>query len=119
MNLADLNSLLPLAIACIAGMGWLFRLEAKAGSKADSTALQLLQAEVASHKVEIASLKARADAQDAAIKAAMDGHNNTTIEVVRLQEQIKHLTDVIERQLARYEQEQKQPAGRRRTRPET
>lgn len=106
MNFSDLNSLLPLALACIMGIGWLFRLEAKAGSKADTLLVQQVQAEVAALKVENAALKARSDAQDAAIKTAMDGHNNTTIEVVRLQEQIKHLTEVIERLLARDEQDQ-------------
>lgn len=112
MNFSDLNSLLPLALACIMGIGWLFRLEAKAGTKADAATVQLLQAEIAAAKVESVAHKARADVQDAAIKAALDGHNSTTIEVVRLQEQIKHLTDMIERLLTRDEQDQ---APRRRT----
>lgn len=114
MNFADLNSLLPLALACIMGIGWLFRLEAKAGGKADALAVQQLSGEVAALKVEGAALRARADVQDAAIRAALDGHNSTTIEVVRLQEQIKHLTEVIERQLDRDEQGQAPRQRRRR-----
>lgn len=103
MSFDDLNSLLPLALACIMAIGWLFRLEAKAGGKADASAVQQLEAQVAALKAEAGALRSRADVQDAAIKAALDGHNSTTIEVVRLQEQIKHLTEVIERLLSRDE----------------
>ena len=43
------------------------------------------------------TLNTLTDTQGAALKAAIEGHSATTIEVVRLQEQIKHLTDLIER----------------------
>ncbi|MFZ5667973.1 MAG: hypothetical protein ACOY4K_00615 [Pseudomonadota bacterium] len=65
---------LPLALSILAAVVWLVRLEGR-----------------------VNALNTLTEAQATALKAAMDGHSATTIEVVRLQEQIKHLTDLIER----------------------
>lgn len=112
MTMIDLNQILPTVLAILAGVAWLFRLEAKAGAKADESSLQSVKADVAALKVECGAIKARDDAQDVAIKTATDGHNMTTIEVVRLQEQIKHLTEMISRLLPR-DDEDAQPRRRR------
>ena len=68
------GEVITIAIAAIGGVVWLVRLEGR-----------------------VNALSALSETQAAALKAAIEGHSATTIEVVRLQEQIKHLTDLIER----------------------
>lgn len=68
----DLGAVLAVVLAAIAGIAWLVRLEGR-----------------------VTSVAARASALEEAAKA----HAETKIEVVRLQEQIKHLTELIERWL--------------------
>jgi len=68
------GEVITVSIAAIGGVVWLVRLEGR-----------------------VNALSALSETQAAALKAAIEGHSATTIEVVRLQEQIKHLTDLIER----------------------
>jgi hypothetical protein len=68
------GELVTLGLAALGGVVWLVRLEGR-----------------------VNALNAMSETQGAALKAAIEGHSATTIEVVRLQEQIKHLTDLIER----------------------
>lgn len=65
---------ITIGLAALGGVVWLVRLEGR-----------------------VTALAAMSETQAAALKAAIEGHSATTIEVVRLQEQIKHLTDLIER----------------------
>ena len=68
------GEIISLLLAGVAAIVWLVRLEGR-----------------------VNTLNTLTDTQGAALKAAIEGHSATTIEVVRLQEQIKHLTDLIER----------------------
>lgn len=68
------GEIITIALAALGGVVWLVRLEGR-----------------------VNTLATMSDTQAAALKAAIEGHGATTIEVVRLQEQIKHLTDLIER----------------------
>lgn len=62
----------------IAGIVWLVRLEGR-----------------------INAVEAKASARIDTLEVAAKGHEDTKIEVVRLQEQIKHLTDLLERYFIR------------------
>lgn len=71
------------ALAFIGLVVWAVRLEGKVA--ANATAIQTL---AGTTNTAVAALQARAN-----------GHDETKIEVVRLQEQIKHLTELIEKWL--------------------
>lgn len=86
MNL-DAGTLVTLGISGVAVIVWLVRLEGRVNQKASSDTVATLAAVVT------------------ALQAKEAGHDNTRDEVIRLQEQIKHLTALIERLL---------PAPRRR-----
>lgn len=81
-----------LFLAGIAFIVWLVRLEGRINSAKQTTAelTKDLEAHSTANQVEIAAMKARADADSAA-------HSQTTIAIVRVQEQLKHLTDLVER----------------------
>jgi hypothetical protein len=68
------GELITVAIAALGGVVWLVRLEGR-----------------------VNALATLSETQATALRAAIEGQGATTIEVVRLQEQIKHLTDLIER----------------------
>lgn len=79
-------------IPAIGGIVWLVRLEGRINSNKQTIAevekdQNDLRAQV---RAELAAITARADAEAAA-------HSQTTIALVRVQEQLKYLTDMIER----------------------
>lgn len=86
----DAGTLVTLGLAGVAVIVWLVRLEGRVNGKASAEVVSALTAVVA------------------ALQAKEAGHDNTRDEVIRLQEQIKHLTNLIERLL---------PATRRKTTP--
>lgn len=80
--------LLALGLAGVSVIVWLVRLEGRVNGKATNDQVAQVSAQIATAAAIVASLQAK----DAA-------HDNTRDEVIRLQEQIKHLTDLIERLL--------------------
>lgn len=99
----EVMSLLPLGLAVVAVTVWLVRLEGRGNSNREAVATLrddmnratgLINGQMAEMRI-----KAEADAKQ---------HNDTGKEIVRLQEQIKHLTDLIEKLVER-------PARRRTT----
>lgn len=80
--------LLTLGLAGVSVIVWLVRLEGRVNGKATTDQVAQVSAQIATAAAIVASLQAK----DAA-------HDNTRDEVIRLQEQIKHLTDLIERLL--------------------
>lgn len=77
----DAGTLVTLGIAAVGVVVWLVRLEGRVNAKASAETVATLAAIVAS------------------LQAKEAGHDNTRDEVIRLQEQIKHLTSLIERLL--------------------
>lgn len=77
----DAGTLVTLGLAGVAVIVWLVRLEGRVNNKASSEVVSALTTTVA------------------ALQAKEAGHDNTRDEVIRLQEQIKHLTNLIERLL--------------------
>ena len=84
----DAGTLVTLGMAGVAVIVWLVRLEGRVNHKASAEQLAALLAIVS------------------ALQSKEASHDNTRDEVIRLQEQIKHLTNLIERLL---------PASRRKT----
>lgn len=80
MNL-DAGTLVTLGMAGVAVIVWLVRLEGRVNHKASAEQLAALLAIVS------------------ALQSKEASHDNTRDEVIRLQEQIKHLTNLIERLL--------------------
>jgi uncharacterized membrane protein YcjF (UPF0283 family) len=80
--------LLTLGLAGVSVIVWLVRLEGRVNGKATTDQVAQVSAQIATAAAIVASLQAK----DAA-------HDHTRDEVIRLQEQIKHLTDLIERLL--------------------
>ena len=80
--------LITLGFAAVAVIIWLVRLEGRVNGKATGDQV----AAAASQIGAVAAIVATLQAKEAA-------HDNTRDEVIRLQEQIKHLTDLIERLL--------------------
>lgn len=76
---------ITLGLAGIAAIVWLVRLEGRVNS-AEKAAIAFQSAISA----EIAAIKARAEADS-------NAHSETTIALVRVQEQLKHLTSLFER----------------------
>ncbi len=82
--------------SAVAGIVWLVRLEGR------------VNAAVAKAEADVRAAEAKAEAKAIAANSRLDvlevaarGHEDTKIEVVRLQEQIKHLTDLLERYFIR------------------
>jgi len=86
--LLEPSVLLTLGLAGVSVIVWLVRLEGRVNGKATTDQVAQVSAQIATAAAIVASLQAK----DAA-------HDNTRDEVIRLQEQIKHLTDLIERLL--------------------
>jgi uncharacterized membrane protein YcjF (UPF0283 family) len=84
----DPSTILALGVAAVTVIIWLVRLEGRVNGKATTDQVAQVSAQIATAAAIVASLQAK----DAA-------HDNTRDEVIRLQEQIKHLTDLIERLL--------------------
>jgi uncharacterized membrane protein YcjF (UPF0283 family) len=82
------GTLITLVVLGVTVVLWLARLEGRVNGKATTDQVAAVSAQIATTAAIVASLQAK----DAA-------HDNTRDEVIRLQEQIKHLTDLIERLL--------------------
>jgi uncharacterized membrane protein YcjF (UPF0283 family) len=82
------SHLIALGLAAVAVIVWLVRLEGRVNAKATTDQVAAVSAQIGATAAVVATLQAK----DAS-------HDNTRDEVIRLQEQIKHLTDLIERLL--------------------
>jgi hypothetical protein len=80
--------LITLGLAGVAVIVWLVRLEGRVNGKATADQLGAVTSQISALAAVVAALQAKEAA-----------HDNTRDEVIRLQEQIKHLTDLIERLL--------------------
>lgn len=83
---------ITLALAAVAAIVWMVRLEGRLNTTAKEAAaltLDLAKAQ-AKGEADVAAIRAKADAD--AVK-----HSDTRDEVIRLQEQIKHLSALIEK----------------------
>lgn len=94
MNITQLDWV-GLAVAAVLVIVWLVRLEGRVNAKADSSTVQTASAAVDAVRATVDNTKSDISSLQQAAKAA----DETKIEVVRLQEQIKHLTDLIEKWL--------------------
>jgi hypothetical protein len=84
----DAGVILTVVLSGIAFIAWLVRLEGRVNGKATIEQAGALSAQISA----LASVVAALQAKEAS-------HDNTRDEVIRLQEQIKHLTNLIERLL--------------------
>ncbi len=89
------GTFVALGLAAVTVIIWLVRLEGRVNGKATGDQLAAAAAQIGAVAAIVATLQAKEAA-----------HDNTRDEVIRLQEQIKHLTNLIERLL---------PASRRKT----
>lgn len=80
--------IITIGLAGVAVIVWLVRLEGRVNGKATADQVAAVSAQIGSVAAIVATLQAKEAA-----------HDNTRDEVIRLQEQIKHLTDLIERLL--------------------
>lgn len=97
---------ISLGLAAVGAIVWLVRLEARISA----TSADLERHEQHAEKValELAATGAKAEAALKAEVANLEGrivtaasmHSDTTLQLVRLQEQVKHLTALFERQFA-------------------
>lgn len=94
MNLSQLDWV-GLAVATVLVIVWLVRLEGRVNGKADSSHVQAVAASVETVKASGENMKSDIGALHQSAKAGEE----TKIEVVRLQEQIKHLTNLFEKWL--------------------
>jgi uncharacterized membrane protein YcjF (UPF0283 family) len=76
--------LITLGFAGVAVIIWLVRLEGRVNSKATGDQVSAAASQIGAVAAIVATLQAKEAA-----------HDNTRDEVIRLQEQIKHLTDLI------------------------
>lgn len=84
----DAGTLVALAIAAVTVIIWLVRLEGRVNGKATGDQVAAASAQIGAVAAIVATLQAKEAA-----------HDNTRDEVIRLQEQIKNLTVLIERLL--------------------
>lgn len=84
----DAGVILTIVLAGIGLIVWLVRLEGRVNGKVSSDQLGSLTNQISALAAVVASLQAKEAS-----------HDNTRDEVIRLQEQIKHLTNLIERLL--------------------
>ena len=80
--------IITIGLAGVAVIVWLVRLEGRVNGKATADQVATVSAQIGAVAAIVATLQAKEAA-----------HDNTRDEVIRLQEQIKHLTDLIERLL--------------------
>jgi hypothetical protein len=80
--------LITLGIAGVAVIIWLVRLEGRVNGTATTNQLATLTSQISALAAVVAALQAKEAS-----------HDNTREEVIRVQEQLKHLTDLIERLL--------------------
>ena len=78
------SHLITLGFAAVAVIIWLVRLEGRVNGKATGDQVAAASAQIGAVAAIVATLQAKEAA-----------HDNTRDEVIRLQEQIKHLTDLI------------------------
>jgi hypothetical protein len=109
MNLSQLDWV-GLAVATVLVIVWLVRLEGRVNGKADASHVQAVAAAIDTVKASGENMKTDIGALHQSAKAGEE----TKIEVVRLQEQIKHLTNLFEKWLQPSGQ-QSVPARRRTT----
>jgi len=84
----DAGTLLALVVAGVTAIAWLVRLEGRVNGKATADQVSSVTAQIGTVAAIVATLQAKEAA-----------HDNTRDEVIRLQEQIKHLSNLIERLL--------------------
>jgi hypothetical protein len=84
----DAGTLVTLGAAAVAFIAWLVRLEGRVNGKATADQISTVAAQIGAVAAIVSTLQAKEAA-----------HDNTRDEVIRLQEQIKHLTNLIERLL--------------------
>jgi hypothetical protein len=82
------SHLIALGLAAVTVIVWLVRLEGRVNGKATTDQVGALSAQLSALAAVVAALQAKEAS-----------HDNTRDEVIRLQEQIKHLTNLIERLL--------------------
>lgn len=82
------SHLITLGFAAVTVIIWLVRLEGRVNGKATGDQVASASAQIGAVAAIVATLQAKEAA-----------HDNTRDEVIRLQEQIKHLTNLIERLL--------------------
>jgi uncharacterized membrane protein YcjF (UPF0283 family) len=80
--------IITIGLAGVAVIVWLVRLEGRVNGKATGDQVAAVSAQIGAVAAIVATLQAKEAA-----------HDNTRDEVIRLQEQIKHLTDLIQRLL--------------------
>ena len=80
--------IITIGLAGVAVIVWLVRLEGRVNGKATADQVAAVSAQIGAVAAIVATLQAKEAA-----------HDNTRDEVIRLQEQSKHLTDLIERLL--------------------
>jgi hypothetical protein len=78
--------LITLALAGVAVVIWLVRLEGRVNGTATTNQLATLTSQISALAAVVAALQAKEAS-----------HDNTREEVIRVQEQLKHLTSLIER----------------------
>jgi uncharacterized membrane protein YcjF (UPF0283 family) len=88
MMALDSGTIVTLGISGIAVVIWLVRLEGRVNGKATGDQVAAAASQIGAVAAVVATLQAKEAS-----------HDNTRDEVIRLQEQIKHLTDLIERLL--------------------
>lgn len=84
----ELGPILTIAASVVAFIAWLVRLEGRVNGKATADQVSQVSGQIGTVAAIVATLQAKEAA-----------HDNTRDEVIRLQEQIKHLTNLIERLL--------------------
>jgi uncharacterized membrane protein YcjF (UPF0283 family) len=89
MMALDPGTIVTLGISGIAVVIWLVRLEGRVNGKATGDQVAAAASQIGAVAAVVATLQAKEAS-----------HDNTRDEVIRLQEQIKHLTDLIERLLS-------------------
>lgn len=91
MNL-DFGTLVTVGLAIVSLIVWLVRLEGRVNTaeKATAEVIKDLDATNVAHKIEITAIKAKAESDALA-------SGETTIALVRVQEQLKYLTSLFER----------------------
>jgi hypothetical protein len=86
---------ITLALAAIAFIAWLVRLEGRVNSQSDAT-----KASEREHKAEMLRLDKDMLAANARVEAEARAHRGTSDALIRLEEAVKHLTRLFEQHFA-------------------